>query len=421
MTEEVVPKASAYGNGIVSFFLVLIVIFGNLSIIVIYVKFKKVRDMNNTAVTLLSFGDFLRGTIVMPTKIFNQLTLANSLAEPLCQLTALTSAFSFVFNPMVLAMIAIIRYCKISPNVSRTFLITERRFNIACFIIFMISIAFACLPTWGVGIYDYSIYHGVCFTDWSPENRVFRTIFYSIVVGLAFPILTTCYTLLFVELRRHKNNVLSSYNVNGSQSENSFTGVEIPRKHTVTFRKSESGEHQRVRTVSNLSIEVNIQNEIQSPIKDGSISKNGPTVITTNEIAVIVTSETTVCDAYDHNRLNMQRQRVAKHLSKQEYQVTKLMIMIFIAYCVCWIPAAVVNIAALVNVKNVPVHCFTLYKIKKRRDLRIILTARNNAKQNSKTEVGIRHLAAANKDTAPQAAFHTAAFFYRFGDFYLTS
>lgn len=333
-----VSDVFSYGNATVSLLLAIIIVFANFSIILIFVKFKKVRDMNNTAVTLLSIGDMLRGTVVMLPKIYNHFALATSLVGVLCYPTAITSAFSFVFNPMILAMIAVIRYCKISPSVNRYILITEKRFKIAVCSIFLTSIFFAFLPIMGVGEYNYSPSHGVCFTDWRESNKPFRIIFYIIVVGLAFPILTVCYALLYWELRKHTINILSNYKTRGSQSEDSSTAIDTPKKVTSTVKKSEAGEIQNTPTIS-------IQGEQVEYSKENG---NGSVFITDREISVDGNSDmpSTMGDTYDDNRMNRQMNTVAKKLSKQDYQVTKLMIIIFIAYCVCWIPAAVVNIMA---------------------------------------------------------------------------
>ena len=38
----------------------------------------------------------------------------------------------------------------------------------------------------------------------------------------------------------------------------------------------------------------------------------------------------------------------------QEYRTTTLMITVFVAYCICWMPATVVNIMALAKTNSVP-------------------------------------------------------------------
>ena len=67
--------------------------------------YRELRDVNNIAITVLSVTDLLRSCIVMPTKIHNQLNMVNTMGGFPCGLTAVTSSFSFVFCPLMLAFI----------------------------------------------------------------------------------------------------------------------------------------------------------------------------------------------------------------------------------------------------------------------------------------------------------------------------
>ena len=143
----------------------------------------------------------------MVPKIVTHYMLMDDLPQPLCGITAVFSAFTFFFHPMVLAMIACIRYLVIVPWTSRSRYVTLPRLKIAFGIIFSFAVIFSILPYLGVGVYKYSKYHGVCFADWEPENRIFRSIFYIFVIGVAFPVLTFAYTKLFLVLRDHNRDL----------------------------------------------------------------------------------------------------------------------------------------------------------------------------------------------------------------------
>ena len=52
-------------------------------------------------------------------------------------------------------------------------------------------------------------------------------------------------------------------------------------------------------------------------------------------------------DRYSTKTSVTSQDRFTKQIWKQERQVTRLMMVIFIAYCLCWIPAAIVNAMAL--------------------------------------------------------------------------
>ena len=79
-------------------------------------------------------------------------------------------------------------------------------------IVFLIASLFSLLPVLHItGKYTYSPSHGVCFAEWHPVNEVFRSIFYSIVIGLAFPVLIICYFLLYRALRRSNKNITENH------------------------------------------------------------------------------------------------------------------------------------------------------------------------------------------------------------------
>lgn len=89
---------------------------GNLLLLLIFLWYKNLRDLNNTAISMLSLTDLIRGCIVMTIKIHNQLTRAHGLNPYLCHITAFICAFSFLFSPLMLAIISLVRFCKIFPQ-----------------------------------------------------------------------------------------------------------------------------------------------------------------------------------------------------------------------------------------------------------------------------------------------------------------
>lgn len=161
----------------------------------------------------------------MVPKIVTHFMLIGDLPQPLCGITAVFSAFTFFFHPMVLAMIACIRYLVIVPWTNRSRYVTLPRLQVAFGIIFSFAVIFSILPYLGVGVYKYSKYHGVCFADWEPENRVFRSIFYVFVIGVAFPVLTFAYTKLFLVLRAHNRDMKATIHNQYSFRNPQFTKI----------------------------------------------------------------------------------------------------------------------------------------------------------------------------------------------------
>lgn len=307
----------SYVNATVTLILAFGAIFANFVILVIYYKNKDVRNMNNVIVTFLSMCDLIRGVVIMLIKTYNHYTLAVNLIEPLCTITAVTSAFTFVFNPLLLALIAVVRYLKIVPWNIPLLSLTFKKIYICLFSLAIIALVFAILPFFGVGVYAYSNSHGVCFTNWENENREFRIVFYSVVVGVAFPVLTLCYTKLYFVLRQHKTCVLANY------SSDPRTSTKSQQKEK-SFKKNESMS----RTLLTLFQDKRRQQSCES---------------TSENINVLNYQTTRKAEC----RCSFSKSSVAKILSEQEYQVSKILIIIFVAYCICWMPAAVVNVIAL--------------------------------------------------------------------------
>lgn len=329
-TESSSIRLTLYIDAAVTVFILIFAVFGNLVIITIYICFKQVRNMNNLVVTVSSMTDLLRAIVVMTIKTYNQLTLKDELIEPLCTITAITSAFTFVVSPLLLALIAFIRYNVIVPSITQRFRLTYKILYFMIAAIIATSSLFAILPMLGVGCYIYSIHHGVCFTPWIPRNLAFRVIIYILGVGISFPVLTVCYVKLFLLFRKHKHVMESNR--------------KFPR---ITFTKTQSStaiSHERGSIT--MKVEIDITEERMSHIRANIDDESRKT----SKIAMICKSKTEKNSTCTSNP-NM---AFSNKGFSQEYRTTTLMIIVFIAYCLCWIPATVVNIVALAKTNSVP-------------------------------------------------------------------
>ena len=327
-TDSCSMKTALYINAGVTIFILFFAVIGNLVIIAIYVGYKEVRSMNNLVVTISSVTDLLRAIVVMTIKIYNHLTLEHDLIEPLCTITAITSAFTFVISPLLLALIAFIRYNIIVPSISQRIRLTHKRLYIMIAAIIATSSLFAMLPIFGAGYYVYSIHHGVCFAPWMPANLAFRTIFYILVVGVSLPILTVCYVKLYLLLRKHKQIMESN--------------KKLARITSVNGQPVETISHEK----NSISLKVNIDHTEEKLSRIGAntdeVSRKK------SKIAVLFKKKT------ERKAKSTSNQNNSNRSSNQEYKITKLMIIVFISYCICWMPAAVVNIIALANTNSVP-------------------------------------------------------------------
>ena len=316
----------------------------------VYIRFKKLRNMNNTTVTMLSICDIMRGVFIMLIKTYNHYTLATDLIEPLCSITAVASAFTFVFNPLLLALIAFIRYSKIIPWSKNKLELTKSKYKLVSLGLALLALCFSILPWLGVGKYEYSKPHGVCFAKWNKENYEFRFILYSIVIGMAFPILSLSYTKLYLVLRKHRKNLLETF---GPKCSTRYKDSNTTTNNMKTL--SVNGFCTSNIQLENLKVEVNTSGEKKPTVYSSFSSKIRSTSRLVPYKVAVITEKTR---ARATTVLNL-KTKVEQLLTCQEYHVTKLMIMIFIAYCICWMPAAIVNVVALTEPNSVPDSCLT--------------------------------------------------------------
>ena len=295
-------------NVVASSIIASVAILGNLMIIIIFVRFKELRNVNNAAITVLSLNDFFRGSIVMVAKIYNQVRFSAyvtrpDLDEPICTLTAMISAFTFVFSPMVLALIALIRYLLIVPWNIGYIEFTKTKFIIAISILCAIASVIASLPIMGVGRYRYSQSHGVCFTDWCDDQKTFRTIFYIVVIGVALPIVLICYTMLLLALRKHKKGFV--------------TLTQLPR--AIVLERSENSTSRRNKTYDENGDSGKTKSDKTQQYLDALLddSQNCPDHFPRLSS---LTSQGSIVD-----------DPIYEHMSKQENRVTKVTLMIY--YC----------------------------------------------------------------------------------------
>lgn len=301
-------------------------IVGNSAFIILFAFNKNIRNLNNHAVVCLAFGDVLRGTIVMIPKMVTEFGHKCDITPHwFGAITAFASAFTFVFNPMILALIAFIRYIIIVPWTKRAQWLTFAKLHVIICLIFFGAVLFSCLPFMSndIGTYEFSIFHGVYFTSWEHKNEIFRIIFYICVIGIAFPVLILSYVKIGLALRDHNRKMKTVMPKSMLKEPIVGASVELVKnyesiKSTTTTKLEQSSETSKSRLLCICCFPCLKKNKCQ-------------------------TSSST-------KAMGSSKQRVNTNLTKQEYQTTKMMFLICIAYIICWFPAAVVNSIALVNV-----------------------------------------------------------------------
>ena len=334
--EEDVTGVVLVINCVISALIALVAIPANCIIIVIYVRFKRLRDMNNTAITMLAITDFLRSCVLMPIKIQSQARFTSTLIEPFCAITALISAISFVFSPMVLALIAVIRCWTILPKFRQCGELTRRKFYIISVVMLTVAILFSILPylDCNIGIYGYSEAHGVCFTNWQLKNKIYRTIFYTLVMKISLPVLLISYTLLFVSLHRRNKRFATRYAIKRKKN---IPLVDEDIQQT-TGKQYNGGTIEISILASSSAVASGTPEESteDNKTKENKYLTGKEKEIDVDEVAVIYKRQI--------NRIPTFRKiGFFKKMSKHEYHLTKVLFIIVIAYIVCWLPATIAN------------------------------------------------------------------------------
>ena len=74
----------------------------------------------------------------------------------------------------------------------------------------------------------YSPYHGVCFTDWSNENKGFRITFYIYTIGICYIAILFSYTRIYMKIRAHNSTTMAS--LDSARSMTHFKGNKACQK-----------------------------------------------------------------------------------------------------------------------------------------------------------------------------------------------
>lgn len=338
--DDVIPQLHLIFNCIISTLIAMVAIPGNLIIIVIYIRYKPLRDLNNAAITTLAITDFLRSSIVMPIKIVSQATSMTSLNEPFCAITAVISAISFVLSPMLLALIAVIRYWTIVPKMKQCGELTRRKFHVINTVMITVALVFSILPYIDdqIARYGYNDAHGVCFADWRVQNKIYRTILYTLVMKLSFPVLIITYALLFIALHKHSKKFMTS--------------SVATRNHRRNFLLDETTRNTEISTLACSSELTCMENGLATtgtPHKmSATTDQNGNISVyrKRNEVERTLSNDDQVAVIFEKKKSKVAIIRkigIFKRLSKHEYHLTKILMLIVIAYIVCWLPATIVN------------------------------------------------------------------------------
>lgn len=321
-TEGIPTHIQLEMNIIVSFIIATISILGNLIIMIMFFVSKSLQNMNNAAVTLLSVSDMLRGCLMI-SKLYHQILILNEgdvapIREPLCTLTAVVYSFTIMYSPMLLALIAVVRYHKFKPNNFGISKITQMKFGVINVFIVTVGVVFSALPILGFGNFRFSRSHGTCFVDWCDDNSRYRIVFYGICCGVVFPTLCCCYGALIRAINIQGRNMLVFQNNFAVKKNNDQSQKVILTDHVKL-------SHEEGTVIANNHVSKDVR------IKETTIDK----VIRKTNRSISVLSNTS-------SQMEIQ-------VYRREKRLARILIIIFATYVLCWIPATILNIVALTD------------------------------------------------------------------------
>ena len=372
-------KTSAvYSNAVLSAIIALGGIVGNSTIITAFFRRKALRNVNNVFLVQLAFVDLTKAVFILPVKVYTNLSLLSNQRhkEPCfdlgyyCKISGFISTITFIHSALLLAAIGVVRYVKMVRSVSFNSIFSRRNTACYCLILALPTIILALLPVTGVGLYAYSPYHGVCFTNWAKENETYRIIFY-IYISVGYVAILFSYGRIYFKLRQHRKNTQASLD-------------------SAKF-SSDQGRYRR-RSNSNQSANEErssqVNNEKQSHVSAGCISMECDSEINERNAEVSTVTGPQPNESTQKGNGNVKspddrtlptKPTVRSHSSfRVELKVTKVMFAIVVAYTVCWVPAFIVNIIMLStqgtsNVNSQKIDPVALFYIITVVDLKVLL------------------------------------------------
>lgn len=322
--------------------------FGNILVIIAFFSVRSLRTINNIFVVQLAIVDLIKASFTLTVKSVNQARGATSMDDGICEITGMLRAIGSCQSAVLLAAIAVVRYFKVVRPRYFDKIFTLKKTLLFCSAICGGTFLLALLPVIGLGKYTFSKSHGACFVTWAKENIAFRSIYYLFNVGITFPVLVVCYLSIFRKLRDHSRAITPRIPRKGKSIINA-PKIKITHPEDGKNGKSEIDRPKGV-----------VDNDGDSEQANEDSVKNSPAGIMSGKrhLEVYESSVTGSKGKSTAKRVRMRRAkswfRMRREKSDVEVEVTKVMFAIVVAYVVCWIPAAVVNILNLSKVVAIP-------------------------------------------------------------------
>ena len=338
-------------NAIVTLVILLIGTISNAVVIYTYFKVKSLHTINNIFLCQLAFVDMTKASLILPFKVYFQFKASQLSNRYICQLTAFISSFTYLHSSALLAMIAVVRYFKLLRPFNFGHVFSKRNVAICSVLLILVSGVVSLLPVIGLGRYQFSTYHGICFADWSSINSLYRIFFYLLTIGLNYPVLIISYGKIFLALRKHGRSIKSVANAAITSISKCSVKQDEASCPKVKHDALENGEELldisdvdgerivRVHAISNTSTRVRFWTKAKVEEKHiETVHKDSHGTLSEGKI--------------DGNSPEKSHRHECRRFNR-EVEVTKAMFTMFIAYSFCWLPAFFVNLFMLTKLVDV--------------------------------------------------------------------
>ena len=205
-SDELLVKANAITTAFISGFGII----GNLLIIAAFCTKKSLQNVTNIFLVQLACVDFTKAVFILIPKVYTQLSQQCYILPSYCPISGFISTISFVHSALLLAAIGVVRFVKMIHSASFDRIFATRKLVCYCLFLAIQTISLGVVPFLGAAEYKYSPYHGVCFTDWSNENKGFRITFYVYTIGICYLTILFSYTRIYMKVRAHNSVTLVS-------------------------------------------------------------------------------------------------------------------------------------------------------------------------------------------------------------------
>ena len=320
----------------------------NAVIIYTFFKVKSLHTINNSLLCQLAFVDLAKASLILPVKCYFQLKASQLANEYICQLTAFISSFTYLHSSVLLAVIAVVRYYKMLKPFKFEHVFSRQSISIYSALLIVLNVTISLLPILGVGKYEFSIYHGVCFADWSSTNTLYRTLFYVLTIGLNYPVIIFSYGRIYCALKSYRKSVKtraseSVWRKRTEEKESRSEAGDIEMKCNDCERKKKSGEIGSANRKGKAGITGKCKaRRIWFIGSKGSMETSTETVQREQQGAQM--------EGDFDGKAREKNHKLSCHTFRREIDFTKAMFTMFIAYSLCWLPAFFVNLFMLTSI-----------------------------------------------------------------------